>query len=333
MSYNVTLKSSGHQFQCESNESVLEAALRSGINLSYHCATGSCGECKARVLQGQVSEYRFHDYVIPESEKIANTVLLCSVVANSDLVIDAHEAVYAKDIPLQKISVKVAKIEMPNEMNMILHLRTPRSRTLRFLAGQYIKVFFGDNQQGFYYVASCPCNGMIIQLHLQFPGSLENPSALRNLKGGDALDIEGPFGEFTLDETSRRPIVMVAQGTGFAPMKSLIEHAIALDLPQAMHLFWLVEQGQDHYQANYCRSWEDALDCFIYRPLHLDRNAILENDYASASRYALERSPVESEIDLYLAGPEKMLGTFAQNFTSKGTPASRIHVAKIQDEL
>jgi len=333
MSYSVTLKPSGHQFQCEPNESVLEAALRSGINLSYHCATGSCGECRARIIQGETSDYRHHDYVISEAEKIAKTVLLCSVVADSDLEIEAHEAINAKDIPLQRISVKVAKIDTPNKRNLILHVRTPRSRTLRFLAGQYIKVYFDTGQQGYYYVASCPCNGMIIQLHLQLSESEENLSPLHTLKVGDALEIEGPFGEFTLDEVSRRPIVMVAQGTGFAPMKSLIEHAIALDLPQAMHLFWLVEQGQDHYQANYCRSWEDALDCFIYRPLHLDRNENGENDYVGATEYVQERSPVESEIDLYLVGPGAMLETFSYKFMHKGTPASRIHVSRIQHEL
>ena len=333
MSYSVTIKPSNHQFQCESNESVLEAALRSGINLSYHCATGSCGECRARIVEGETADYRHHDYVISEAEKIARTVLLCSVVANSDLVIEAHEAMEAKDIPLQRISVKVAKIDMPNPMNLILHLRTPRSRTLRFLAGQYIKVHFGAGQQGYYYVASCPCNGMIIQLHLQHSDPGQNASPLHSLKAGDALEIEGPFGEFTLDEVSRRPIVMVAQGTGFAPMKSLIEHAIALDLPQAMHLFWLVEQGQDHYQANYCRSWEDALDCFIYRPLHLDKNENGQVDYIGATDYVLGRSPVESEIDLYLVGPSAMLQTFSQRFMHKGTPESRIHVSNIQHEL
>jgi len=327
MSFTVTLKPSGNQFQCETNESVLEAALRSGINLSYHCATGSCGECRARVLQGETSEYRFHDYVIPEAEKIANTVLLCSVIAASDLVVEASEAVHAKDIALQRIPVKVAKIELPNHNNMILHLRTPRSRTLRFLAGQYIKLYYGDGQSGHFYIASCPCNGMIIQLHIQLANETQHTNIFSNLKVGDSLDIEGPFGEFTLDEVSHRPIVLVAQDTGFAPMKSLIEHAIALDLPQSMHLFWLVEHGQDHYQANYCRSWEDALDGFIYRPLHLDTDQKDVNDYASAASYVMGRTPVETEIDLYLAGPDEMLSRFREAFKDKGTPESRIHIA------
>jgi CDP-4-dehydro-6-deoxyglucose reductase len=327
MSFEVILKPSNSKFYCESNESVLDAALRSGINLSYHCATGSCGECRAKVLDGEVSVHRHYDFVIPEADKIANTVLLCSVTAKSDLVIYANEAKQAKDIPFQEVSVKVAKIEQPNENNIVIHLRTPRSRTLRFLAGQYVQAKIPGVESSYQYIASCPCNGMIIQLHV---ARSEHPFSQRvfgGLKVGDVVELSGPSGDFTLDEESGRPIVMVAQDTGFAPIKSLIEHAIALDLPQSMYLFWLVEQGQDHYQSNYCRSWEDALDCFIYRPLHLDKLSSGANDYKNAFDYVRDRSPVDSEIDLYLVGQQAMLDEFSRSFVEKGTPLSRIHAA------
>jgi CDP-4-dehydro-6-deoxyglucose reductase len=328
MSYTVRLKPTDHQFDCEAGESILEAALRSGINLSYHCATGSCGECKARVVAGDVAEYRFHDYVIPEAEKLNNMVLLCSVSARSDLVVEANEAASANDVPLQRISVKVAKLEQPNANNAVLYLRTPRSQTLRFLAGQSIKITGAAQDPYFGYIASCPCNGMIIQIHVQRNRQPFANYVFNDLKTGDNLEIEGPYGEFTLDEASRRPVVMVAQDIGFAPMKSLIEHAIALDIPQSMQLFWLVEQGKDHYQANYCRSWEDALDSFIYRPLHLDQLENGHNDYQSACSYVLGRTPVETEIDLYLSGPDDMIAAFTNAFLEKGTPLSRIHTAK-----
>ncbi|MGD8885624.1 MAG: FAD-binding oxidoreductase, partial [Gammaproteobacteria bacterium] len=238
------------------------------------------------------------------------------------------EAAAPSDIPLQQISVKVAKLEQPNENNAVLYLRTPRSRTLRFLAGQYINITGAVAEPYDGYVASCPCNGMIVQIHVQRNGHPFSDYVFNKLKTGDNLDIEGPFGEFTLDESSRRPVVMVAQDIGFAPMKSLIEHAIALDLPQSMMLFWLAEQGQDHYQSNYCRSWEDALDSFLYRPLHLDTLHNGQNDYHGACQYVLGRTPVETEIDLYLSGPKAMLSAFSDAFSEKGTPSSRIRWAK-----
>lgn len=328
MSHLVTISPSGHIFNCESNESVLDAALRSGINLSYHCTTGSCGECKAKVIEGRVEDYRHHDFVIPEAEKINNTVLLCSVSAASDLVIEANEALDAKDIPLQQIAVKIAKLDRVNDNNLVLHLRTPRSKTLRFLAGQYIEAKIPGGATANFYIASCPCNGMIVQLHLQRIDHAFNHHAFQQLKVGDSLELYGPFGEFTLDETSRRPIVMVAQDTGFAPLKSLVEHAIALDLPQSMHLFWMVEPGQVHYQENYCRSWEDALDCFIYHPFNLDKLTDGENNFKAATAFVLGRTPVESEIDLYLSGSERMIEVFREAFMRKGTPLNNIRAAK-----
>lgn len=330
MGFEVTLLSTGHTFEAEPQESVLEAALRSGINLSYHCNTGSCGECKARIVEGNTEACRHYDYVIPESEKLNNTVLLCSVAPKSDLIIDAHEAASAADIPHQAINVKVARLELISDQNLVLHLRTPRSRTLRFLAGQWVTLKADGMKPANFYIASCPCNGMVIQLHLQ---KGENTSffdfATRSLRVGQNMELEGPYGHFTLDEESRRPIVMVAMDQGFAPMKSIIEHAIALDLPQSMYLFWLVQQGRDHYQSNYCRSWEDALDCFIYRPFHLDKQADgVNNDYASGVHYVLDRTPVESEVDLYLSGPGDMVEYFSSAFGEKGTPKERIHVAE-----
>jgi len=328
MSYLVTLTPSGHTFNCEENESVLDAALRSGINLSYHCTTGSCGECKAKLLEGRVDDYRHHDFVISEAEKIANTVLLCSVSAASDLILEAHEAVTAGDIPQQQIAVKIAKIDRVNESNLVLHLRTPRSRTLRFLAGQYVEVMGANGAKANFYIASCPCNGMVVQLHVQRNETDFSRYAFQSLKVGDSLDINGPFGNFTLNEASRRPIVMIAQDTGFAPLKSLIEHAIALDLPQSMQLFWMVGNGQVHYQDNYCRSWEDALDCFVYHPFQLLELGDGENDYHTAVSFILERTPVESEIDLYLAGSNRMIDICREAFIQKGTPADKILVAK-----
>jgi CDP-4-dehydro-6-deoxyglucose reductase len=328
MSFLITLIPSGHTFECEANESVLDAALRSGINLSYHCATGGCGECRAKIIEGRVEEFRHHDFVIPEAEKIANTILLCSVSAASDLIVEASEAVNAQDIPLQQIVVKIAKIDRINGGNLILHLRTPRSKTLRFLAGQYVEAKIPGHAAANFYVASCPCNGMVIQLHLQRSGHPFNEFAFVKLKVGDSMEISGPFGDFTLDEASRRPVVMVAEDTGFAPLKSLIEHAIALDLPQSIQLYWMVEPGQAHYQDNYCRSWEDALDVFVYHPLRLNKSANGKNDYQAASEFVLGRTPVESEIDLYLAGSERMLELFRGAFVKKGTPDSRIRMAR-----
>jgi CDP-4-dehydro-6-deoxyglucose reductase len=168
---------------------------------------------------------------------------------------------------------------------------------------------------------------MVLQFHVQRD---DNDSfadcVFHHLTTGSNVIIEGPFGEFTLDEESRRPIVMVAQDTGFAPMKSLVEHAIALDLQQSMLLFWVAGADKAHYLSNYCRSWEDALDRFVYIPLTLSAAKDLDVAYAEIVQQIISRSPIESEIDLYLATPSPLGNLIADAFSAKGTPRSRIAI-------
>jgi CDP-4-dehydro-6-deoxyglucose reductase len=165
----------------------------------------------------------------------------------------------------------------------------------------------------------------VLQFHVQRDDDdVFAQCVFHQLNNGSNVEIEGPFGEFTLDEDSRRPVVMVAQDTGFAPMKSLIEHAIALDLDQSMLLFWVAGSGKIHYLSNYCRSWEDALDRFVYIPLTLD--GYDESAHEQVVQQLIARSPIESEIDLYVATPSSLGNQIADAFAAKGTPRSRIAI-------
>lgn len=327
MTRQIKILPSNHYFEADDSESLLEAALRAGLNISYSCATGGCGECKARVVSGQYLFNKAHDYKLTEAEKNQNIILMCSASARSDLVIEAHEARSAADIPRQRIAARIAKLEKIGPEHMVLHVRTPRSQTLRFLAGQYVTLTMDGAPPGDLAMASCPCNGMILQFHVQRCD--DDPFAqfvFNQLGNGSNITIEGPFGEFTLDEESRRPVVMVAQDTGFAPMKSLIEHAIALDMPQTMILFWVASDNKTHYLSNYCRAWEDALDRFVYIPLNLIGGDDQQQAYTQVVQQIIARSPIESEIDLYLATPSSLGNRIAQAFEARGTPASRIAI-------
>ncbi len=328
MSYKVTLYPSKHQFEAVAGESLLEAALRSGMSVSYSCNSGSCSDCKAKIVSGNTAVISHFDYSFSAAEKLQNYALLCCIEARSDLVIEISEAFTAADIPKQKISAKVAKLDRVTDSYTLLQLRTPRSKSLRFLAGQMVELQIANLPPLRLPIASCPCNGMILQFHLQRD---DQNAAVKyifdELKPSENIKVVGPYGDFTLDESSLRPIVLIAEGTGLAPIKSLIEHAITLDLPQSMYLFWLVDDNKTHYLSNYCRSWELALDCFIYIPLLVDTS--LDFPYESVAKDTLSRCPVESEIDLYLAGSQQMICLFTHEFIEKGTPDSRIKSLQI----
>ncbi len=349
MTAKVRLQPSGKEFFVEPGETVLEAALRSGISINYNCSNGTCGDCRAKLVAGSLSEELSHDYVIKQSERDRGVVLLCCAKTKEDLLIEAYEAGSPADIAPETVTTTVYKIEQPVADVTVLHLRTPRSRTLRFLAGQHATLRIDGLAPRNKSIASCPCNGMFLQFHVRnVPGDPFSQYVFGDLKTRDKVEIEGPFGHFTLDEESRRPIIYLAYETGFASIKSLIEHAIALEKPQHMHLYWVARDEADHYLANYCRSWQDALDDFVFTPLmaqyehtgkagmaQQSRDEIAhlpaaERAMALASARVIADYPELDAFDVYASGPRSILAAAKTTLTDYGLPEERLFVDHIE---
>ncbi|WP_172600396.1 2Fe-2S iron-sulfur cluster-binding protein [Sulfurivermis fontis] len=320
MTHRIRLLPSGREFEAEAQETLLDAALRNGVNIPYNCSGGSCGVCKARLISGRVEHPRFHDYVLSEADKVQGQLLLCSVSAGSDLVLEVNEIGDAAQIPLQQVSTRVAHIERVGEHYVILTLRTPRSQTLQFLAGQHVELRLGNGMSCDAAIASCPCNGMLLQFHLAQRIDEDFPRhVFQKLRANDIVQVTGPFGSFTLDEDSHRPIVMVAQDTGFAPLKSLIEHALALELSQPITLFWVSAHDDGFYLANLCRSWVDALDNFSYQPLYLEGGGETVTAEVIAGSIA-----AVGQCDFYLATGSALREGLLRSLTAHGAVADRI---------
>ena len=320
MSVTVTLNPSGHSFVVEEGEKILESALRSGLAPEYGCANGSCGECKGRVVSGQLSEIRFHDYVIGEAEKRMGYSLLCSATAVQDTVIEVMEAARPADIPVQKVRARVQTLDRIRDDLMILDLRVQRGRILRFLAGQHVQLTLKGLAPKKLPVASCHCDGLNLQFHLQREAD-DGFSAhvFERLKTSDKLDVEGPWGTFTLQLDSERPIIFLACETAFAPIKSIVEHAINLELPQEMHLYWCVPGDSPPYMHNYCRSLTDALDNFSYHPV-----TGASTSAEVAAKRVIADHPNLRDFDIYLAGPDEFVATGSHSFLDGGLPGDRL---------
>jgi CDP-4-dehydro-6-deoxyglucose reductase len=315
MSAHVTIQPSGHEFFVDGNDTLLEAALRNGVSLSYGCSNGNCGDCKARVVSGEVKKVHAHDYVLKQAEKDAGVILLCSYAPVNDVVIEANVA-EARDIPLQQITAKVKSVEVFNPQIAALHILAPRSQRLRYLGGQSIEVGI-NGVSGRYAIASCPCEDRHIEVQIpRRPGDAFAEALFTSLKANDTVKLEGPFGEFVLDEDSPRPVIFLAFGAGFAPIKSLIQHAMSLELAESMDLHWLADAA-GHYQDNLCRTWTDALDNFNYVP-HAqsdDLDAVLAAivlDYPDLHRF-----------DVYAAGSAAQLDQARAHFVRQGLPEAR----------
>ena len=320
MSVTVTLNPSGHTFVVEAGETILESALRSGLAPEYGCANGSCGECKARVVSGELSEIRFHDYVIGEAEKRMGYTLLCSATAVEDTVIEALEAARPEDIPVQTVRARVHGLDRIRDDLLIVNLRVQRGRILRFLAGQHVQLTLKGLTPKKLPVASCHCDGLNLQFHVRrnsddaFSGHV-----FEGLKTSDKLDVEGPWGTFTLQVDSERPIIFFAYDTAFAPIKSIIEHAINLELSQEMHLYWCVPGDSPPYMHNYCRSLTDALDNFSYHAV----TEVSTSAEVGAKRVVAEH-PDLRDFDIYLAGPGEFTSPASRIFLDGGLPGDRL---------
>lgn len=323
---HVLVMPSHREFFVEGSDTLLDAALRAGLALNYGCSNGNCGLCKARVITGQAKKVRSHDYVLSETERNAGVVLMCSNTAVNDLVIDAEEAGSAREIPLQQIAARVKKIERLTDDVMLLHVQTPRTRRLRFLAGQYVTLQTGDAPPADYPVASCPCDDRNLQFHVQ--RMAHNPFAdqvFGGLKSGDTVNILGPRGEFVLREDSPHTLVFIAWDTGFAPIKSLIEHAMALDVADSLHLYWLAPQGRGHYQRNLCRAWADALDNFHFTPLELPESAASDREQLKAELMRVVQDHATlSDCDVYAAGSPDLLAAVQELLPANGLPVDQL---------
>ena len=268
MTFTVLLKPSGREFIAAPGETLLESALRAGVAIKYSCNNGSCGQCQAQCIKGEIANANHYDYIFTEQEKQQGKFLLCCSKPKSDLIIQASEIGDVANIPQQKIETRVYRLDEASSKVRILQLRTPRSQTMKFMAGQHATLEIDGLEPRNKSIASCPCNGMYLHFHVRYTANDPfSDYVFNHIKAKQKVMVSGPHGEFVLDEKSDRPLIFIANDTGFAPIKSLIEHTMALESSQTIHLYWLTDDEEKHYLSNYCRSWVDAFDNFIYTPL------------------------------------------------------------------
>ena len=325
VSAHVTVRPSGREFFVDGRDSLLQAGLKAGLKLNYGCGNGTCGLCKARVVTGEVVKAMPFDYPLSDAERLQGYTLLCAhAAASSEIVIETLEAQGPGEIPEQEVTVRVRGISPLAADTLLLHLQTPRTNRLRFLAGQSVTLFGGaggSDAQAVYPVASCPCDDRNLHFHVGRNASDAFAQLVFDgaLRAGDALTVWGPVGEFVLAE-STRSLAFVACDTGFAPIKSLIEHAMAVDATESLSLDWVATRPDGHYLANQCRAWAAAFDQFRYAA-HRDADPAAGARQAIAALAAAQ--PVAAS-DVYVAGPEAFVAAAAEALHAAGAPPQQV---------
>lgn len=331
MTRTITFLPSGRTGEIEAHETVLDACLRSGLSPNYGCSNGNCGDCRARLVSGEVEKVKHHDYALSAAEKANGAFLMCAHRALSDIEIEADVTQSPEDIPRQVIETKVKEIEHLDPQVIRLHLQTPRSQRLRFVAGQSVTLRIGDDIQTCIAVASCPCDDRNLHFHIPLiPGNAFSEAVFSgDLAPRASVTLGGPDrGEFHLDVQDERDSIILSWHTGFAPVISLIEQVMALEIEKGVHLYRFSPTPDHQYLANLCRSWADAYDN-IRAELMPDRLTLLSEVMACEAAFAgiAARYPNLSGHNIYVSGPpafvEAARNVFA--FSGQGSGHFRAH--------
>jgi len=268
MSHQITVQPSGRQFAAEAGETVLEAALRQGLTMPYGCKDGACGACKGKVVEGSVDHGKSQAHALTEADKATGLTLYCCATAQSDLVIECKQMSSASDFPIKILPARIEKLERVAHDVIDLHLRLPGSEQFQFLAGQYIDFLLKDGKRRSYSLANAMRTDGIIELHIRLvPGGLFTEQVFNTLKVRDILRFEGPLGGFFLRQDSKKPVILLAGGTGFAPLKAIVEQAIADKSERPLHIYWGAKARADLYMHALPEKWAAEYPHIKYVPV------------------------------------------------------------------
>ena len=318
--HTVTLQPGGLQFQVEDGEAVLAAALRQGYILPYGCRNGACGSCKGKIVSGSVDYGVYQHKVLTEEEKAQGKALFCQAKPLSDLVLEARTIGAAKDIQIRKLPCRVQKLDRMTDDVMVLHLKLPANEKLVFLAGQYIEFLLKDGARRSFSMANPPHDAELIQLHVRHvAGGQFTDHVFNKMKERDILRCEGPMGTFFLREESEKPIVFVASGTGFAPIKAVIEHMFHKGIARPMTLYWGGRRPKDLYMNELAASWATQHAGFKYVPVISE--ALSEDNWSGRSgfvhRATMHDFPDLSGHQVYACGVPIMVDSAKRDFIAQ----------------
>ena len=322
MTYQVTIQPSGHSYSCEDDESILNAALREGFNLPYGCRNGACGSCKGKLLSGDV-EHHGSATALSDADRSAGKILFCVAHPLGDISIECREIGAARDIQIRTMPCRVQRLEKLASDVMLVQLRLPASERLQFLPGQYIDILLRDGQRRSFSIANPPHDDSLTQLHIRHvPGGLFTDQVFSSLKEKDILRIEGPHGNFFLREDSAKPVLFVAGGTGFAPVQSMLAHAIQHRHDRQFTLYWGARNRAGLYLDQTARRWADEQPNITYVPVLSDASP----DDAWQGRTGLVTEALAADLadlsgyQVYACGAPAMVEATRTLCLSRGLP-------------
>jgi len=316
--YKIKIQSSGLEFHVKPSQTILEGAIASGITLPYGCQDGACGSCKGKVISGKYFLNEYQSSALTDSDIKAGNTLYCKSMAQEDLVIEPNiPEVYDQYSP-KVLPVKVESLTRLNHDVMQMFLKLPAKETFRFKAGQYIEFIMGDGSRRAFSMANAPLDSMI-ELHLRLiEGGKFTSFVFNEMKEKSIHRIEGPIGQFYLRD-SEKPIIFIAGGTGFAPIKSIIEDMIANKNKRKIYLYRGVRSEKDFYMNELVNDWIKKLEGLTYIPVVED--GLSEDARSGYVHHAvLEDFKNLNDIQVYCCGAPGLVENAFKDLTKSGLP-------------
>jgi CDP-4-dehydro-6-deoxyglucose reductase len=327
MSFSVTNRKTGHRFEVEDDETILDAGLRNSIVFPYSCRGGTCGTCKARLVAGKV-HYAHPPQALTEDELAAGYVLLCQAQPEADVEIEAAELAASAEIQIKILPCRVTVMEQAAHDVMIVHLKLPANQRFDYLAGQYIDILLRDGRRRSFSLASRPLAGADLELHIRHvAGGHFSSRVFDSMKVKDLLRFQGPFGTFFLREDNDLPAILVAGGTGLAPIKALLEEALQQKVARRFHLFWGVRQRRDLYLDAYVADLASRHDNVTYTPVLSEADAAdaWHGERGFVHESVLRHYPDLSAHEVYACGPPVMIDAAREHFTAQGLDPAHLY--------
>ena len=320
----VKLVPSGEQYEVEPGESLLDGALRAGLNLPHSCKGGRCGSCRARLLRGEVHYPRGRPAALTEAEELGGDVLLCQARAKTPVAVEIREIREVPDVQIKSLPARVQRMRLlaPNVMG--LWLKLPAIEPLHWLPGQYIDIMLSGGRRRSFSLANPPHDGGLLELHVRRTGRGEfTRQVFESMAEGTLLRVEGPLGQFVLREGTG-PILLVGGGTGYAPLKAILRHAIETGVKRPVTLFWGARTRDDLYEDAWLAQLALDQPLFTYVPV-LSEEADARDYAAGLAHEAIApRLPSLAGYDVYVAGPPAMVEAVCGEVARLGADPSRV---------
>ena len=327
MSFNVTVQPSGRTYTVHADEALLAAAIRQGIGLPYGCKDGACGSCKCKKIEGSVTHGPHQLKALSHEEEAAGFILTCCGVAHSDVVIESRQVTDESAFPVKKMPTRLSSFAKTSHDVMVMRLQLPAADVFKYHAGQYVEFLLRDGDRRAYSMANAPhtqAENPSVELHIRhMPGGKFTEHVFGPMKEKEIMRIEGPFGSFYLREDSTKPMVLLASGTGFAPIKAMIEHMQFKRITRPAVLYWGGRRPADLYMNDWVMARVAEMPNLRYVPVVSD--ALPEDAWTGRTGF-VHRAVLEDVADLsgyqvYACGAPIVVDSAQAAYLAAGLPA------------